>query len=103
MNDASTIESAPKCHIILNTISTDHQVADYLPLVAIGGTIVQIGIISQPQMVSQLPLMFNRKTISGSFNGGMKAQEEVLELCAKHNILPETETVLADKIDWVFE
>jgi alcohol dehydrogenase (NADP+) len=47
--------------------------------------------------------MFNRKTITGSFTGGIKAQEEVLELCAKHNILPETETVLADKIDWVFE
>jgi hypothetical protein len=27
----------------------------------------------------------------------------VLDLCAKHNILPECETVLADKIDWVFE
>jgi len=27
----------------------------------------------------------------------------MLELCAKHSILPETETVLTDKIDWVFE
>jgi len=47
--------------------------------------------------------MFQRKGISGSLIGGIKSCEEVLELCAKHNILPETETVLTDKIDWVFD
>jgi uncharacterized zinc-type alcohol dehydrogenase-like protein len=47
--------------------------------------------------------MFNRKAVAGSLIGGIKSNEEVLALCAKHNILPETETVLTDKIDWVFE
>jgi len=47
--------------------------------------------------------MFNRKSISGSLMGGIASCEEMLELCAKHNISPETETVLTDKIDWVYE
>ena len=47
--------------------------------------------------------MFNRQAIAGSLIGGIKSNEEVLELCAKHNILPETETVLTVKIDWVYE
>lgn len=47
--------------------------------------------------------MFGRKGISGSLIGGIKSCEECLELCAKHGILPETKTVLTDKIDWVFD
>jgi len=58
MNDKATHEAAPKCHIILNTVSANHQVADYLGLLAKGGTIVQIGLVVEPHQVSQLPLMF---------------------------------------------
>ena len=45
MNDKATHEAAPKCHIILNTVSANHQVADYLGLLAKGGTIVKIGLV----------------------------------------------------------
>jgi uncharacterized zinc-type alcohol dehydrogenase-like protein len=31
---------AVKCHIILNTVSVDHDVNTYLPLLRTGGTIV---------------------------------------------------------------
>jgi len=103
MNDKATHETAPKCHIILNTVSSSHSVNDYLGLLAKGGTIVQLGLVVEPHQVSQLPLMFNRKSIAGSLIGGIKSNEEVLELCSKHNILPETTTVLTDKIDWVFD
>jgi len=103
MNDPATHETAPKCHIILNSVSANHQVSDYLGLLAKGGVIVQIGLVMAPHQVSQLPLMFNRKSISGSLMGGIASCEEMLELCAKHNISPETETVLTDKIDWVYE
>ena len=103
MSDPKTQEGVPKCHIILNAVPATHQVADYLCLLAKGGTIVQIGLVTTPHQVSQLPLMFNRQAIAGSLIGGIKSNEEVLELCAKHNILPETETVLTDKIDWVYE
>lgn len=54
-------------------------------------------------MISQLPLMFARKGVAGSLIGGIKATQEVLDLCGKHNIFPVCETILADKIDWVYE
>lgn len=47
--------------------------------------------------------MFTRKSIAGSLIGGIKATEEVLELCAKHNILPDCVTITASKIDWAWE
>jgi uncharacterized zinc-type alcohol dehydrogenase-like protein len=46
--------------------------------------------------------MFNRQSIAGSCIGGIKSNEEVLELCAKHNIFPDIELVLSDKIDEIY-
>ena len=33
----------------------------------------------------------------------MKETEEMLELCAKHNILPDVTHIEANKIDWAWE
>jgi hypothetical protein len=33
-------KETPKCHIILNSVSADHNAADYLHLLAKGGTII---------------------------------------------------------------
>lgn len=50
-----------------------------------------------------MDIVLHRKTVSASHIGGIKATEECLELCAKNGILPETQMVTADKIDWVYE
>lgn len=47
-------------------------------------------------------LMFKRQTIAGSLIGGIAATEECLELCAKHQIFPDTELIEANKIDWAW-
>jgi len=52
---------------------------------------------------NQLPLLRFRKAITGSHIGGIKATEEVLDLCSKHNILPDVELVTADRLDWAWE
>jgi len=48
-------------------------------------------------------LVAQRKSISGSNIGGIVATQECLDLCAKHNILPEVQHITADKIDWAWE
>jgi len=40
MSDPATHETAPKCHIILNTVSANHEVSSYLGLLAKGGNII---------------------------------------------------------------
>jgi uncharacterized zinc-type alcohol dehydrogenase-like protein len=62
-----------------------------------------MGAAPAPHAISQLGLMFKRQTIAGSLIGGIKSTQEMLELCSKHQIWPETETIKADKIDWAFE
>ena len=55
-----------------------------------------MGLITTPHNLSQLSLIEGRKTITGSHIGGIKATEEVLELCLKAGILPEVEHIVAD-------
>ena len=47
--------------------------------------------------------MRNRQCIAGSLIGGMKATQECLEFCAKHQIYSDAEVITSDTIDWAFE
>ena len=100
---ASMAAEAGKMDLILNTISANHQVAHYLPLLRTGGTIVQLGLAPEPHQVSQLPLIFQRKSISGSLIGGIKNTEACLEFCAKHGITPDVQHIEAKEIDWAWD
>jgi len=99
----SIMACAGKCDLILNTVSANHDLNVYLPLLGKNGTIVQLGLAFTPHPISQFMLMRGRKSISGSIVGSLKAHEEVLELCAKHNIHPDCEIIEANKIDWAWE
>ena len=100
---ASIQAAAGTIDLLLNTVSATHQIETYLPLLANGGTIVQLGLVKDKHAISQMALLPQRKSISASHIGGIKATEECLELCAKAGIAPETETITADKIDWAYE
>ena len=100
----STDEAHMKQHensmdLILNTVGEGHAVKDYLSLVKYRGTIVQLGLSTTPHVVKQMDLIPKCKSIAGSCIGGIPATEELLEFCAKHNILPDTELVEAKDID----
>jgi len=102
--DKKSMESnLGKMDIILNTISADHQVSTYLPLLKSGGRIVQLGAVVSPHQVSQMELMFSKKSICGSMIGGIKSTEECLALCAKYEIFPDVEIITAESIPKVFE
>jgi alcohol dehydrogenase (NADP+) len=101
--DPESVKACPaKCHIILNTVSVDHDINTYLPILRNGGTIIQLGLCNKALNVSPLVLMSQNKRIAGCLIGGVKSTEEVLKLCAEHQIWPDCEMVTADKIDWVW-
>jgi uncharacterized zinc-type alcohol dehydrogenase-like protein len=91
------------CDLILNTVSADHDVNTYMGLLNKSGTIVQLGLVIKPHAISQLPLIVNRKAVAGSMIGGIANTQECLDLCAKHNILPDCQMIEANQIDWAWE
>jgi len=89
--------------LILNTISANHQLAHYLPLLRTNGTIVQLGLTTELHNIAQLPLIGKRKSISGSNIGGISNTEKCLEFCAKNDITPDVYHIEATEIEWAWE
>lgn len=96
---ASMKEGNGLCDLILNTVSAEHEVSTYTPLLRYDGVIVQLGLVIDPHTVNQISLIRGRKTMTGSHIGGIKATEECLQLCADHGIVPDVQLITADGID----
>lgn len=47
-DEESMKDHAKTCDIILNTVSADHEVSHYLPLLKTNGVIVQLGLVMKP-------------------------------------------------------
>lgn len=83
-------KSAFRFDLILDTIPFDHDVNIYTPLLKPEGTMTvlgHIGTFSTP--IESVPLLFFGRKLAGSMIGGIKATQELLELCAEHKIIAE--------------
>ena len=83
---------------ILNTISAPHDYNEYLNLLALNGTMVLVGVPPQPEPVSAFSLIGKRRSLAGSFIGGIRETQEMLDYCAAHNIVSDVEVIKADYI-----
>jgi uncharacterized zinc-type alcohol dehydrogenase-like protein len=48
-------------------------------------------------------LVMKRRTLAGSLIGGIRQTQEMLDFCAKHNIVSDIETIRADQINAAYE
>lgn len=60
---------------------------------------VMIGGVTAPHTVYQMGLMFQRKTITGSLIGGIKATQEVIDFCHENNIYPDIKLIKAKELN----
>lgn len=89
--------------LIIDTVPVEHDVMPYMPLLDIDGSLVivgQIGPIAPPQTI---PMVFGRRNLTGSLIGGIAETQEMLDFCARKNILPECEMIRMDQINEAFE
>ncbi len=103
-NDPETFEKlAGRFDLILNTVSAKLDIAQYVDLLAVDGTLVLLGAPSEEIGLVAMPLIAGRRSISGSANGGIPVTQEMLDFCAEHDVLPETELITADQINDAYE
>lgn len=89
-----------KINLIINTVSANHQLAHYMPLLHYNGIMCQVGLAIEPHAVSQMDMIMFRKTVTGSHIGGIKATEDCLKLCAKTpGCQPDIQLITADQLD----
>ena len=102
-DDKEMEEAAQSLDMLINTIPVAHDIAPYIDLMKPNSNIVVVGnMISFPEF-SPGPLVFNRITLAGSLIGGVKETQEVLDLCAEHDIRPTVKMIDIDEINDVFE
>jgi uncharacterized zinc-type alcohol dehydrogenase-like protein len=84
---------------IINTISGDHDVNSFLPLLARAGNMCFVGAPQSPAPIFIPNLIMGDKLMSGSLIGGMPATAEMLQFCADHNITADIEMVAIDQVN----
>jgi uncharacterized zinc-type alcohol dehydrogenase-like protein len=89
--------------LIINSVSAKIDIDAYLKLLAVDGTLVNIGAPSEPLSINAFSLIMGRKSFAGSLIGGINETQEMLNFCAEHNIGPDIEIISADKIDEAYE
>jgi uncharacterized zinc-type alcohol dehydrogenase-like protein len=89
--------------LILNTVSANLDMGDYLGLLAVDGTLVELGIPEHPMSVPAFPLAGGRRSLSGSMIGGIPETQEMLDFCAEHDVTPEIEVIAPDYINEAYE
>jgi uncharacterized zinc-type alcohol dehydrogenase-like protein len=88
---------------IFDTITAPHDYNAYLHLLKTNGTLILLGAPAAPMPLSALPLIMRRRKIGGSLDGGIRETEEMLDFCARHNVLPDIELIPIQKINEAFE
>ncbi|MCX2933930.1 NAD(P)-dependent alcohol dehydrogenase [Mycobacterium sp. CVI_P3] len=89
--------------LILNTVSANLDLDAYLGLLALDGTLVELGMPEHPMSVPASALIFGRRSLSGSLIGGIAETQEMLDFCAEHGVTPEIEVIAPDYINEAYE
>lgn len=89
--------------LIIDTVPVKHDLNPYMPLLKVDGTLVLVGQVGPMAEPSTVPMIMGRRRIAGSLIGGIAETQELLDFCAKKNILPECEMIRMDEINDAFE
>ncbi|MHC8607780.1 NAD(P)-dependent alcohol dehydrogenase [Paenarthrobacter ureafaciens] len=89
--------------LIINTVSASIDISAYLKLLALDGTLVNVGAPAEPLPVQAGALIGGRRSFAGSAIGGIRETQEMLNFCAKHGLGAEIEVIPAEKINEAYE
>jgi uncharacterized zinc-type alcohol dehydrogenase-like protein len=89
--------------LIVNTVSAKIDLDAFLSLLAVDGTMVNVGAPPEPLSIQVFSLIPGRKSFAGSVIGGIPETQEMLNFCAEHKLGSEIEIITADEIDTAYE
>lgn len=103
-SDQQTFEElAGRFDLIVSTLSARVDVTEYLALLKVGGTMVNVGAPEEPWELPAFPLILGRRSLAGSKIGGIRETQEMLDFCAEHQLGAEIEVIDADQIDEAYD
>lgn len=89
---------------ILNTVASAHNLDNYINLLKRDATMTMVGAPAHSHPSPTIfSLIFGRRSIAGSLIGGIKETQEMLDFCAKHNIVSDIEIIAMAEIENAYE
>lgn len=88
---------------ILDTVSADHDINQYLNLLRLDGNLTLVGAPPKPLALSSFALIFGNRSVSGSNIGGIPQTQEMLDFCGQHNITADVEIIPIQKVNEAYE
>jgi uncharacterized zinc-type alcohol dehydrogenase-like protein len=102
-SDAAMVAAASSLDVIIDTIPVSHDVSPYMGLLDIDGVLVIVGQLGGMEGFNTLPLLTGRRRITGSPSGGLAETQEMLDFCARKQILPDCEMVAMGEVNEAFD
>ena len=100
---ADESKNAGPYDLIISTVSADIDLAPYLDLLKLDGSLVLVGLSGKPNAIDTFQLVGQRRTLSGSCAGGVSELQEMMDFCAEHKITSDVEVVTARDIKTAYE
>jgi uncharacterized zinc-type alcohol dehydrogenase-like protein len=88
---------------ILDAVSADHDINAFILLLARDGNLTLVGAPEKPLPVSAFPLLFGRRSLSGSLIGGIAETQEMLDFCGLHGITADVEVIPIQKVNEAYD
>ncbi|UOZ05258.1 NAD(P)-dependent alcohol dehydrogenase [Amycolatopsis sp. WQ 127309] len=88
--------------VVVDTIAVPHDLAPYLKLVALDGTLSVVGHLG-PVTVPMMDLLVGRKKLGSAGSGGRPATAEMLEFCAGHGVAADVEVLPSKQVNEALE
>ena len=97
-NNSQQMSAQSGFDMILDTVSAKHDVNIYLNILGVDGSLVLVGLPSEPLEVGAFNVVHGRRSFSGSNIGGIAETQEMLEFCKTHNITADIELIKAEVV-----
>ena len=88
---------------IIDTVSAPHDIAFYMQLLGLDGTMVMLGVPPEAPQIHAFNFVMKRRRLAGSLIGGIKETQEMLDYCAEHNIMSDVEVIPIQQINEAYE
>ncbi len=88
---------------ILDAVSAEHDINAYLLLLRRDGNLTLVGAPPKPLSVGAFPLLFRRRSLSGSLIGGIAETQEMLDFCGAHKVTADVEVIPIQKVNEAYE
>ncbi|MDE1851814.1 MAG: NAD(P)-dependent alcohol dehydrogenase [Candidatus Micrarchaeota archaeon] len=89
--------------LIIDTVSADHDVNSFMPLLKLDGKLVLVGLPSSPLKVAAFSIVGGHRALAGSGLGGVEETQQMLDYCAKHGIAADIELIPIQKVNEAYD